>query len=68
MKWEHRTELFEPWIGFLTESGWEGTLDAQKLTDRLDALAEEDWELVSASEANMRRHVLLILRRPVPSE
>jgi len=45
MKWEYKTELCEAWKSFGVM--W-GKIDAQKLTDRLFQLAEEDWELVSA--------------------
>ena len=68
MKWEYRTELCDPWVGFLTGWGWEGKIDAQGLTDRLNELSEEGWELVTASEQYHRRQLPMILRRPVSSE
>jgi hypothetical protein len=45
-----------------------GKLDAQKLTDRLNQLGEEGWELVSVFDTNMlegkTRDVFAILKRP----
>ena len=60
MKWEYETELFDAWKSF--GMMW-GKTETQKLTDRLNELAEDDWELVAASETSSRRKIVLILKR-----
>ena len=56
--------LMLPATGFILG----GKLDAQKLTDRLNQLGEEGWELVSVFDTNMlegkTRDVFAILKRP----
>ena len=46
-----------------------GKIDAQKLTDRLNQLGNESWELVSVFDTNMldgqTRDVFAVLKRPV---
>ena len=50
--------------GFFTGSG---EIDAQALTDRLNSLGEEGWELVSVFDTNRNtgetRNVVAILKR-----
>jgi hypothetical protein len=62
-KWEYMT-LMLPATGLILG----GKLDAQKLTDRLNQLGEEGWELVSVFDTNMlegkTRDVFAILKRP----
>jgi len=64
MKWEYMT-LVLPAAGFMLG----GKVDAQKLTDRLNQLGSERWELVSVFDTNMlhgqTRDVLAILKRPM---
>ncbi len=64
MKWEYKTEFCEAWKSF--GMMW-GKIDAQKVTNQLNELAEEDWELVGVSETSYRKTLLLILKRPLPS-
>jgi hypothetical protein len=67
MKWEYMTVLADASGGFLG-----GKFKAQPLTDRLNDLGTEGWELVSAFDTNMlhgqSRDVVLIFKRPLPSE
>ena len=64
MKWEYMT-LVMPASGFLLG----GKIDGQKLTDRLNQLGKERWELVSVFDTNMiegkTRDVYAILKRPM---
>ena len=63
MKWEYRT-LVLPATGFLLG----GKIDAEKLTNRLNELGDEGWELVSVFDTNMlegkTRDVFALLKRP----
>lgn len=63
MKWEYMTLLL-PAGGLMLG----GRIDAQKLTDRLNELGGEGWELVSAFDTNMldgqTRDVITVLKRP----
>jgi len=63
MKWEYMT-LMLPAKGFLLG----GSIDAQKLTDRLNQLGNEGWELVNVFDTNMlegqTRDVFAVLKRP----
>ena len=64
MKWEYMTVL-------ASASGWlGGKIDAQAITNRLNELGREGWELVSAFDTNMyeglTRDVVLILKRQGP--
>jgi hypothetical protein len=65
MKWEYMTVLADARGGFLG-----GKFDAQALTDRLNALGAEGWELVTAVDTNMyegrTRDLVLLLKRPSP--
>ncbi len=62
-KWEYMT-LMLPAQGLILG----GKIDAQKLTDRLNQLGNEGWELVSVFDTNMlegkTRDVLALLKRP----
>ena len=64
MKWEYMT-LMLPATGLILG----GKIDAQKLTDRLNQLGSEKWELVSIFDTNMldgkTRDVFAVLKRPV---
>ena len=64
MKWEYMT-LMLPASGFILG----GKIDGQKLTDRLNQLGSEGWELVSVFDTNMldgkTRDVIAILKRPL---
>lgn len=63
-KWEYTSLL-------LPSSGWlvNGKVDVQKLTDHLNRLGEEGWELVNTFDTNFRdggtRDVIAILKRPM---
>ena len=63
MKWEYTTLLWK---------ARRGKLDVQALTENLNRYGEDGWELVSASETSMdggaTRDVLLVFKRPVPTE
>lgn len=63
MQWEYMTLVFAA-TGFILG----GKLDAKKLTNRLNELGEEGWELVSVFDTNMAdgqtRDVYAILKRP----
>ena len=63
MKWEYMT-LMLPATGLVLG----GKIDAQKLTDRLNHLGNERWELVSVFDTNMlegkTRDVFAVLKRP----
>ena len=63
MKWEYMT-LMLPATGFILG----GKIDAEKLTDRLNQLGGEGWELVSVFDTNMlegkTRDVFAMLKRP----
>lgn len=63
-QWEYMT-LMLPASGFILG----GKLDAQKLTDRLNELGEQGWELVNVFDTNMldgkTRDVYAILKRPM---
>lgn len=65
-KWEYTSLL-------LPSSGWlvSGNVDVQKLTDHLNRLGEEGWELVNTLDTNFRdggtRDVIAILKRPMPA-
>src|SRR5213593_2380988 len=62
MKWEYMT-LMLPASGLILG----GKIDAQKLTDRLNQLGGEGWELVSVFDTNMlegkTREVFAVLKR-----
>ena len=64
MKWEYMT-LMLPAAGLILG----GKIDAQKLTDRLNQLGKERWELVSVFDTNMlegkTRDVFAVLKRPL---
>lgn len=64
MKWEYMT-LMLPTSGFILG----GKIDGQKLTDRLNQLGNERWELVSVFDTNMldgkTRDVIAVLKRPL---
>ena len=64
MKWEYMT-LMLPATGLILG----GKIDGQKLTDRLNQLGGEDWELVSVFDTNMiegkTRDVVAVLKRSV---
>jgi hypothetical protein len=64
MKWEYMT-LMLPATGLMLG----GKIDAQKLTDRLNQLGSERWELVSVFDTNMldgqTRDVFAVLKRAV---
>ncbi|MBI1841479.1 MAG: DUF4177 domain-containing protein [Verrucomicrobia bacterium] len=63
-KWEYRT-LVLPATGLILG----GKVDAQKLTDRLNELGGEGWELVSTFDTAMfegeTREVFAVLKRPM---
>ena len=63
MRWEYMTLLL-PASGFVLG----GKIDAQKLTDRLNQLGSEGWELVFVFDTNMlegkTRDVIAVLKRP----
>lgn len=67
MKWQYRTLLWDARKGLLG-----GKLDREALEGQLNVWGEEGWELVSASGTSMdggsTRDILLILKRPDPSE
>jgi Domain of unknown function (DUF4177) len=62
MKWEYMTVML-PATGLILG----GKIDAQKLTDRLNQLGSERWELVSIFDTNMldgkTRDVFAVLKR-----
>jgi len=62
-KWEYIT-LMLPSTGLVLG----GKIDAQKLTDRLNQLGSEGWELVNVFDTNMlegkTRDVFALLKRP----
>lgn len=64
MRWEYMT-LMLPASGFMLG----GKIDTQKLTDRLNQLGGEGWELVSVFDTNMlegkTRDVIAVLKRPM---
>ena len=66
MKWEYMTVLANATGGFLG-----GKFSAQAMTDNLNRLGLEGWELVSAFDTNMlhgqSRDVVLILKRAMES-
>ena len=64
MKWEYTTELFKHRRGGFMRAKVEPAI----LTDQLNERAADGWEFVSSSEASDRWTILLIFRRPVPSE
>ena len=69
MKWEYRTVLSDARSSWF---GWGSKFDGQALTDRLNELGEENWELVSMAAINSwnfgeTKYTVLILKRPVPS-
>jgi hypothetical protein len=61
-RWEYMT-LMLPASGFFLG----GKIDAQKLTDRLNRLGNEGWELVNVFDTNMyqgqTREVFAVLKR-----
>lgn len=57
MKWEYMT-LMIPATGFLQD----GEIDGQNLTDRLNQLGSERWELVSVFEGQTG-DVFAVLKR-----
>ena len=63
MKWEYMT-LMLPAKGFLLG----GDIDAQELTDRLNKLGSQGWELINVFGTNMlegqTREVFAVLKRP----
>lgn len=63
MKWDYMTLVLPS--GFLLG----GKIDAQKVTDRLNELGNERWELVSVFDTNMiegkTRDVYAMLKRPM---
>jgi hypothetical protein len=66
MKWEYMT-LMVPAGGLGLGLG--GKIDGQELTDRLNKLGGEGWELVSVFDTNMlegkTRDVIAVLKRPL---
>lgn len=64
MRWEYMT-LTIPGKGLILG----GKINAQALTEHLNKLGSQGWELVSAFDTNMRdgstRDVLAILKRPI---
>ena len=62
-KWEYMT-LMLPAHGFIAG----GDIDAKKLTDRLNQLGSEGWEVVTVFDTNMlqgkTRDVFVLLKRP----
>jgi hypothetical protein len=62
MRWEYMTLMLRA-SGFVLG----GKIDAQKLTDRLNELGTEGWELVSAFDTSMlegrTRDVIAVLKR-----
>jgi hypothetical protein len=62
-KWDYMTVMV-PATGLLHG----GKIDAQGMTDRLNQLGGDGWELVSIFETNMRegrtRDVFAVLKRP----
>ncbi|HEU4629738.1 MAG TPA: DUF4177 domain-containing protein [Gemmatimonadaceae bacterium] len=63
MRWEYRTLMLGAGGVFLG-----GEVDGQALTDQLNALGAEEWELVTAFDTNMgrgrTRDVIALLKRP----
>ena len=63
MKWEYMLLTLAAKTWFLG-----GAIDAQKLTDRLNELGADGWELVSTFDTNMlngqTRDVVAVLKRP----
>jgi hypothetical protein len=66
MTWEYMTV-----VAPIRRSLFRGDLQAQGLTDRLDELGKEGWELVAISPTwfpwGGSRDLLLMLKRPVGS-
>ena len=67
MKWEYLTVLCHAGRGLFG-----GKFKEQALTDNLNELGQENWELVSMTTTNTElfgatRDIVLILKRPVPS-
>ena len=67
MMWEYMT-VAAP----VRRTFWRLNLQAQGLTDRLNELGKEGWELVAISPTwfawGGTRDLLLMLKRPIPSE
>lgn len=63
MRWEYRTLMLSAGGVFFG-----GAVDAQALTDHLNTLGAEEWELVTAFDTNMghgrTRDVIAVLKRP----
>ena len=63
MKWEYMTLMLQA-TGFMLG----GKIDADQLTERLNKLGSEGWELVSVFDTNMldgqTRDVFAFLKRP----
>lgn len=63
MRFDYQTVMFDTrdWLG-------SGTLDGQAFTDRLNALGDEGWELVSVFDTNRREGVtdtvVAVFKRP----
>ena len=66
MTWEYMTVLVDGRGGWLG-----GKFDVQGLTDRLNALGRDHWELVTAFDTNMlhgeTRNIVFALKRPMAS-
>jgi hypothetical protein len=64
MKWEYKTLMF-PATGFFVG----GKIDPQLMTDRLNQLGGQRWELVSIFDTNYgqgaTRDVFAVLKRPI---
>ena len=63
MKWQYMTMVVDASGGFMG-----GKFDAQALTDRLNELGRESWEVVAALDTNMNmggqsRDLVIILKR-----
>lgn len=61
-RWQYNTVIFD--IGFFSS----GKIDGEKFQERLDALGQEGWELVSVFDTNVYEgrtgQVIAVFKRP----
>ncbi len=67
MQWEYRTLAFETQLSLRG-----GRINGQELTDQLNRLGEQGWELVSVFDTNTSsgstREVFAVLKRPMNAD
>ena len=57
MRWEYKA------INFCNRSFFTGTINADMLEKQLNDLGRENWEVVSVSQSQMQK-LLIVLKRP----